>query len=134
MSAEKGSKRQRQEETAISAPLTEPTIEAVAATVGVNESTLRRWLAEPEFKAKYRTARRQVVESAVSRLQSVATKAVDALERSLSCGIPAVEVGPAKSVLDQVIKAVELMDLGERLEALEAASEQAAAREKGGRR
>ena len=114
--------------------MSEPTIESAAKQADIGESTLRRWLAEPEFKAKYRAARRQVVEAAIGRLQSVATKAVDALERYLSCGIPAVEVGAAKSVLDQAIKAVELVDLVERVEALELASEQAVEREKGGRR
>jgi len=119
MSAVKGGKRQRQEETAISALLSEPTIADAAMKVGVDESTLRRWLAEPAFKAQYRAARRQIVESAIGRLQSVATKAVDALERNLTCGTPAVEVGAAKSVLDQAIKAVELVDLAERVERLE---------------
>jgi hypothetical protein len=76
-------------------------------------------MAEPEFKARYRAARRQVVESAVGRLQQAATLAVDALTRNLTCGIPAVEVGAARSVLDQAIKAVELIDLAERVEALE---------------
>jgi hypothetical protein len=45
-----------------------------------------------------------------------------------------VEVGAAKSVLDQAIKAVELVDLAERIEALEQTSELAAAREGGKRR
>ena len=134
MHAERGGKRPRQEEAALSALLSEPTIVDAALKVGVNESTLRRWLQEPEFKAKHRAARRSVVESAIGRLQTVATKAVDTLERNLSCGIPAVEVGAAKSVLDQAIKAVELVDLAERVEALEQASELAAERTKGGRR
>ena len=134
MSAANGGKRSRQEEAALSALLSEPTIEIAAKQADIGESTLRRWLAEPEFKAKYRAARRQVVEAAIGRLQSAATKAVDTLERNLSCGIPAVEVGAAKSVLDQAIKAVELVDLAERIEALEQASELVAQRETGGRR
>jgi hypothetical protein len=122
MSAQMGGKRPQQEDAAISALLAEPTIAAAAKTVGVDESTLRRWLAEPEFRARYRGARRQVVEAAIGRLQTVATKAVDALERNLSCGTPAVEVGAAKAVLDQAIKAVELVDLAERVEQLEQAA------------
>jgi len=129
MTAEKGSKRLRHVESAVAALLSQPTIEAAAATIGVNERTLRRWLTEPEFKAAYRTARREVVESAIGRLQAVATRAVDALERNLGCGIPAVEVGAAKAVLDQAIKAVEWVDLAERVEALERGVTQAAERE-----
>ena len=52
----------------------------------------------------------------------------------LTCGIPAVEVGAAKSVLDRAVKAVELVDLAERVEQLEQASELAAERERGRRR
>jgi hypothetical protein len=122
MTAGNGGKRPRREEAAVAALLAEPTIEAAAKRVGISESTLLRWLAEPAFKAQYRAARRQVVEGAIGRLQAVATKAVDALARNLTCGIPAVEVGAARSVLDQAIKAVELVDLAERVEQLELAS------------
>jgi hypothetical protein len=132
MTPERGGKRLRQEDAAIAALLSEPTIEAAARKAGVGERTLLRWLAEPAFKAQYRAARRSVVESAVGRLQQAATQAVDALVKNLTCGIPAVEVGAAKSVLDQALKAVELVDLAERIEALEQAS--ALAAEGGARR
>jgi transposase-like protein len=123
MTAGHGGKRPRQAEAAIAALLTEPTVEAAAQRVGINESTLLRWLKEPEFGNEYRTARRLVVEGAVGRLQQTATQAVDALAWNLQCGIPAVEVGAAKAVLDQALKAVELMDLVERVAALEQAAE-----------
>ena len=129
-----GEKRPRLAQAAITALLACPTIEAAAEQAGIAPATLRRWLAEPEFKATYRAARRQAVEAAIGRLQTVTTKAVDTLERNLRCGTPAVEVGAAKAVLDQAIKAVELVDLVERVEALEQASELAAQRERGGRR
>ena len=133
MSGERRGRRPRQE-AAIAALLAEPTIEAAATKAGVGESTLRRWLAEPGFKAAYRTARRLVVEAAIGRLQQAATEAVDALSRNLTCGNAAVEVGAAKAILDQSIKAVELVDLAERVEALEQASDLAAQRDKRGPR
>jgi hypothetical protein len=119
MTARTGGKRLRSEDAAIAALLSEPTIVGAATVAGVSESTLLRWLREPAFKAQYRAARRQVVEAAIGRLQSVTTRAVEALERNLSCGTPAVEVGAAKAVLEQAIKAVELVDLAERVETLE---------------
>jgi hypothetical protein len=122
VTAGNGGKRPQRAELALAALLAEPTIAEAAARAGISESTLLRWMAEPEFKARYRAARRQVVEAAIGRLQSVTTKAVDALERNLSCGIPAVEVGAAKSILDQAIKGVELVDLVERVEQLEQAA------------
>src|SRR5438067_6253103 len=123
MSAEKGGKRPRQAEAAISALLAVPTIAEAATRVGIAESTLRRWLADPPFKARYRDARRQVVEQAVSQLQQAASDAVSTLSRNLKCGIPAVEVGAAKAVLDQAIKGVELVDLVARIEQLEQAKQ-----------
>ena len=115
-----GGKQARKEEQAIAALLAEPTVEAAAARVGVGHSTLLRWLAEPPFRDRYRAARRDVVEAVIGRLQQASTAAVDALARNLSCGIPAVEVGAAKAVLDQATKAVELLDLAEWVERLEA--------------
>ena len=134
MTARSGGRRPQREEQAIAALLSEPTIVAAATKTGIGESTLLRWMAEPDFKARLRAARRSLVEGAIGRLQQAATMAVDALTRNLTCGIPAVEVGAAKSVLDQAVKAVELVDLAERVEALEQAAEAAAEREKGGRR
>jgi DNA-binding MurR/RpiR family transcriptional regulator len=119
MIAGHGQKRERLEDRALVALLSEPTIAQAATKAGVSESTLLRWMANPSFKARYRDARRQVVEHAVSGLQQAANKAVAALERNLTCGIPAVEVGAAKAILDQAIKGVELVDLAERVEQLE---------------
>src|SRR4051812_18588668 len=128
MTSGHGSKRARQEEAALAALLAESTIALAAEKAGISHSTLVRWMAEPTFEARYREARRQVVEAAIGRLQTVTTKAVDTLERNLACGIPAVEVGAAKSVLDQAVKAVELVDLAERVEQLEQSAAAAAER------
>ena len=134
MTAGHGSKRAQREEAAIVSLLSEPTIDAAARKVGIGETTLLRWMAEPDFKARLRAARRSVVEGAIGRLQQAATQAVDTLARNLTCGTPAVEVGAAKAILDQSVKAIELVDLAERVEALEQASELAADRERLGRR
>lgn len=116
-----GSKRERREEAAIAALLSEPTIIEAATKAGISESTLLRWMADPPFQARYRAARRQVVELSVSRLQQATGEAVETLRRNLTCGIPAAEIAAAKAVIDFSIKAVELVDLAERIEALERA-------------
>ena len=134
MTAGNGGRRSQREETAIAALLSEPTIAKAATRAGISESTLLRWLQDPEFKAKHRAARRSIVEGAIGRLQQATTDAVATLQRNLTCGLPAVEVGAARSILDQAIKAVELVDLAERVEILEQASELAAARDGGKRR
>jgi hypothetical protein len=134
MTAGHGQKRERLEDRALAALLSEPTIALAAAKASVSESTLLRWLAEPSFKARYRDARRQVVELAVTGLQQATSEAVEALSRNMRCGVPASEIAAAKAVLDFAVKGVELVDLAERVEALEQASERATEQEKGTRR
>jgi hypothetical protein len=123
-----GCKRAQQEDAAIVALLTEPTIAAAAEKVGIGERTPVRWLSEPTFRAQYRAARRQLVEAATGRLQQAATQAVDALTRNLTWGVPPSEIAAAKAILDQAIKAIELVDLAERIEQLEQVAAAAAER------
>ena len=122
MTARSGGRRELREDVALAALLSERTIAEAAAKAALSESTMLRWLADPAFKARYRDARRQVVEAAITGIQQAASDAVAALRRNLTCGIPAVEVGAAKSVLDFAVKGVELVDLAERVEQLEQAA------------
>lgn len=108
------------QERAILALLTCRTHAEAAEAAKIGPATLTRWLADRDFLAAYRSARRSVVESAIGRLQQAATSAVDALARNLSCGRPTAEVAAAKAILEQSIKAVELVDLLDRVEELEA--------------
>jgi hypothetical protein len=117
-----GGRRPQREDAALAALLSEPTIALAAKKAGIGESTLLRWMAEPTFKARYRAARREVIEHAVSTLQQGAATAVATLTRNLACGLPASEIAAAKAVLDFAVKGVELVDLTERIEALEQAA------------
>jgi len=114
------SNTEMRQERAIVALLSEPSIEAAAKTSDVSDVTIWRWMKQPDFRAKLRDARRAVVEGAIGRLQQAATEAVTTLQRNLTCGTPAVEVRAATAILDQAIKAVELFDVVERVEQLEA--------------
>ncbi len=88
---------------------------------GVNESTLWRWLQLSDFQSRYRAARRQLVETAIAQLQSDCTIAVRVLrEVAEDKEAPASSrVAAAKTILEQSIGAIELMDLQERVEMLE---------------
>jgi hypothetical protein len=112
-------KLNRKQETLIAALLTEPTHAAAATKAGVSEATLHRWLRLPEFQTAYRQARRSIVETAIGRLQQTTGKAVEALERNLACGHPGNEIRAALGILDHAVKAVELLDVVERVEELE---------------
>ena len=115
-----GEKRTRKREQAVAALLTAPSIAEAARLAGIGEATLHRWLREPGFAAAYRSARRQALDGAVGRLQQVAGAAVETLERNLEARAENVQVRAAQILLEQAFKAAELMDLAERVEALEA--------------
>jgi hypothetical protein len=115
-----GSKRSQQEDAAIIALLSEPTIAEAATKAGLGERTLMRWLAEPIFRSRYREARRQVVEHAVSQLQRAAGTAVETLTSiARDAAAPqAARVSAAKTILDQAFRGLETLDLVEEVAAL----------------
>ena len=122
-SAGHGEKRSRREDAAIAALLACSTIEAAAGQAGIAGSTLRGWLSEPVFKARYREARRQVVEQAVSGLQQAAGEAVAVLSTIAGdAAQPAgARVSAARTILDQAFRGMEVLDLAARIEQLERA-------------
>ncbi len=96
-------------------------IKAAAKRAGVGEATLWRWLQEPGFQKSYRAARRALVETAISQLQSDCTIAVRVLrEVAEDIESPASSrVAAARTILEQSVAAIQLTDLQERLEEVE---------------
>ena len=96
-------------------------IKGAAKVAGVGEVTLWRWLQLPAFQSRYREARRQLVETAIALLQSDCTIAVRVLrEVAEDKQAPASSrVAAAKTIIEQSIGAIELMDLQDRVEMLE---------------
>ncbi len=126
-----GEKLSRKMEHAISALLTEPTVEAAARAVGVNPVTLWRWMQRPEFQKAYERARRQVLDRAIHALQTASEGAVrtlvflkDHAEKET------VKLGAARALLDFALTAGAIRDIEERLTRLERLiEERAGARE-----
>lgn len=114
-----GEKRSRRYPEAILALMSAPTLDAAAAQAGISATTLGRWLKEPSFLAAYRAMRRTTVESAIARIQNATSEAVDALRLNLNAEKPADQIRAAVAILDHAARGVELMDLAERLDALE---------------
>lgn len=136
-----GEKLSRNQEKAIAALLSNPSIPEAAAAVGIAEKTLRRWLDDDGFRAAYREACQQVVAAVVQKLQGAMDKALDELVNILAAeetkffafqGMVVSErnviawgprLGAAKTILEMGFKAKELADLEARIAALEAAAE-----------
>jgi uncharacterized protein YggE len=110
------------QERAIIALLSEPTLKAAAASAGISETTLWRWLRDPYFGQAYKEARREAVEQATAKLQALASEAVETLGQILRDDkvAPHVRANAAARVLALAYKSRDLDDLEVRLEALEA--------------
>jgi hypothetical protein len=111
------------QERAIVALLSEPTLRAAASSAGISESTLWRWMRDPDFRVAYRRARQEVLERATARLGTLVEVAVEALgeivaDRTVS---PHVRVSAASRIVEYALKAAEIEEVQARLERLEAA-------------
>jgi hypothetical protein len=94
--------KENNKEKALTALLESASIIEAAETSGLSARTLRRYLEDKEFSDKYDTAKRQVVESAVSALAASANEAVATLRRNLTCDNPQAEIRAAQLILDNV--------------------------------
>lgn len=93
------------------------TQEAQAARLGVSRRTLTRYLARPEVQRELAAQARAAMTEAARGVQMASGEAEATLRRLLTCGVPTVELGAARAILEFGLKIVEL----ERITALEAA-------------
>ena len=116
-----GGKFSNKKAQAIVALLEKPTIKEAARTVGIAEATIFRWMQDREFQKSYREAKRQLVDSAITRLQKITGEAVEALQKVMndSQTPPSSRVMAARTVLEMAIKAVEIEGLEARIEEIE---------------
>ena len=105
----------------IVALLTEPSVTRAAGTVGVDASTLYRWLQDPLFSAAYRRARREAFEAAVGLIHKLGVLAAQTLAKVMTDqSTPAsAKVAAAATVLKFARESIELDDHEVRITALE---------------
>jgi hypothetical protein len=106
---------------AIEALLRGRNLAGAAKAAGVTTMTLHRWRRDPDFQAAYADAVRRVFGEGIDRLQAVARKAVRTLEKGLGSPKVADQIKSADRLLAHGLRAAELRDLVERVEALEKA-------------
>lgn len=113
------------QEQAIVALLNEPTVSRAAATLGMNERTLYRWLETDAFGRAYRRARREAFAQAIALTQRYAPAAVHALAKIMGDekATYASRVSAATALLRFSRESIELDDLAARIEALESQAE-----------
>lgn len=110
---------------AVIALLRQPTLAKAAREAGLNERTLRRWLNDEGFRAALDATRHEVYGEVLSCMQGGAEKALEALHGVLDddAARPSEKVAAARILLDQAHRAAEVLDLDERMSALEKALE-----------
>jgi hypothetical protein len=106
---------------AIRALLTEPTIEKAAKAAKVGERTLHRWMRRDDFREAFDSARKEALSISIASLQSTTAQAVHALRTVLTDEIarPGDRISAARIVLEYALRGAELLDLEQRMAALE---------------
>ena len=117
---ETSKKMERKKEKVIACLIAQPTITLAAQEAKISQSTMFRWLNDSDFQAAYRKAKREIVNHALTQVQKSVTKAVETLLDVMGNGVvESAKVSAAKAILELAIRAVEIEDLDERIEALE---------------
>jgi hypothetical protein len=126
-----GSKFGRKKEAAIAALISEKNHAEAARVVGIDLSTLKRWLRLPEFIAEYRRARLEFVEQGYARVQQNTPAAASVLLKLMADPATSASgrIRAALGIFDLARQALDL-DIETRVAALERAAEQ---RESSGR-
>jgi hypothetical protein len=114
--------RKNARETAILALACGDTIAGAARKAQISQRTLRRWRAEdPAFQDQVEAARAQMLEDAVGRLAAgLVASAVTLHHLVLKGDSHAVRLAAAKALFEQYMKAREMHNFEQRLQALEA--------------
>ncbi len=96
-----GAKPETVRERAILALLSEKTLTGAAERAGIDESTLRRWMAEDGFRAELGEARRAAFQAGMNRVQALTGEAVETLAALMAPDVSAaVRLGAARTVAE----------------------------------
>lgn len=101
--------------------MTHDSIDKAAKSIGVTRNTLYRYMKDPLFDKELRAAKRQMVNRAIMRLQQScgdATRALAQICRDKDAPASA-RVAAAREILGNALKAIEIEEIEDRLEALE---------------
>jgi uncharacterized protein (DUF885 family) len=116
-----GSQYEQKKEAAISALLTQRSIEDAARSIDVGPSTLRRWMRMPDFEAAYREARREAMAQCIARLQQNSGAATTTMLKIMvdPASPPACRLSASRQVIELGLYGIEVEDTQARVSALE---------------
>lgn len=98
------------------------TIEQACRMAGINKTTGYKYLKDETFLIEYRKLRREAMQQVTARLQKKSEEAVDVLAEIMNDkdNSPNARVQAAKNTLDVAYRSIELDDMAERIEKVEA--------------
>lgn len=109
------------QERALSALLSERTIQGASETSGVPYRTITRWMQQEAFSREYRARLDALVNDAASSLKKSLTGAVEVLREIAENAEapPNARISAARTLLDSGLRYIETLDIIQRLEAVE---------------
>ena len=109
----------KQEQAILALVETGGNVRAAAAKIGVDESTLFRWLQDETFSARLSELRKEIWEDSISRLQGGWSKALDTLAACMDSAKDSDRIRAAALWCDIHFKAQNAHALEERIKQLE---------------
>jgi hypothetical protein len=105
----------------VAALLESKSVSEAARRCGIGEKTGRRYLRSPAVQAAIREANRELLESLTRRLRQLGQEAAETLAAAMRAGDASwsARIKAADSVLGHLLRVSELLDLEERVAALE---------------
>jgi len=107
------------QQRAIPIILASKTITAGVKKAGIKRETFYKWIREPAFKAAFTEQRQEIIELALHELKTSASEAVSVLRELLKAEGESVRLRTAQTILDNVLKSIELENIEKRVEELE---------------
>jgi hypothetical protein len=96
------------------------TVEAAARQLGISERAAYRRMEKPEFQRELNQLRSDMVQRAAAMLTAAAMESVKTLLELLKSGVaPSTRLGAARSIIELGVKLREVVDLEQRILALE---------------
>jgi hypothetical protein len=95
------------------------TTQDAAEAAGVSERTVFRRLEQPEFRQNMITLRERMVDDLTSRLADASSKAFEKLQTLLTAESEFVQLGAARTILDQMLRLRNMVEFESRLTRVE---------------
>ncbi len=100
-----------------------PSYEEAARRAGITSKQIYSWLKQPEFQEELKKQRNSIFCDALGALKAGSQKAIQTILYLLDDKDPRIRLLAAEKILSNAFKGTELMDIEERLSALEQFSE-----------